>query len=239
MIKLLNRILEKVASWSITVKLVAVILLLFIFFCLSFIIWYGKNDLFRLPFNAGVWGTAGDWFFGVVAGITGFLIYKVNKKQTEIIDLEKLKLKHINAPDYDFNNLVKHSKKFGGKDLYMVNFTGNGNSSINSICKMRLTFKNNTNDRELVISRELIVKRFHGISRSLQFNFFEDFDILNHTFDFTFNLEFEDILGNPYFIIFNGKIDRGKILSINKSGPTEKKLKKVEKDGKTVLQWIK
>lgn len=60
-----------------------------VIFVILFIIFYDTNDLFRLPFNSSVWGTASDWIMIVVTFFTAIYLVKTFREQQEITKIEQ------------------------------------------------------------------------------------------------------------------------------------------------------
>lgn len=79
-----------------------ILLVCFILFILVFWFWYGKNDLFVLPFNSGVWGTASDWVMIAVTGVTAYFLWKTLQSQNDILIVERNANRLRIMPDFSF-----------------------------------------------------------------------------------------------------------------------------------------
>lgn len=58
-----------------------------VIFVVLFIIYYDTNDLFRLPFNSNIWGTASDWTMVLVTIITAYFLIETFKQQKLSTDI--------------------------------------------------------------------------------------------------------------------------------------------------------
>ncbi|GGC47755.1 hypothetical protein GCM10011386_44880 [Parapedobacter defluvii] len=69
--------------------IVNILLSALVLFVIVFFLFYGKYDLFRFPFDAGVWGTASDWAMIFVTAITAVFIYRTFQAQIEVFRLQE------------------------------------------------------------------------------------------------------------------------------------------------------
>lgn len=57
-------------------------------FIVAFIIFYGKTDLFRFPFDSNVWGTASDWAMVTVTFFTAMYLVRTFREQKKSNDIQ-------------------------------------------------------------------------------------------------------------------------------------------------------
>ena len=74
-----------------------------VIFVILFIIYYDTNDLFRLPFNSNVWGTASDWMMVVVTIITAIYLIKTFKQQKLATDIALSNHRRLIMPRLSIN----------------------------------------------------------------------------------------------------------------------------------------
>lgn len=75
-------------------KLIRIAGIAILLFVAAFIIFYDRYDLFRLPFDAGVWGTASDWMMVIVTIFTAWFLvgaFKEQKRSNDYLVLNRLK----------------------------------------------------------------------------------------------------------------------------------------------------
>ncbi|MGM1429570.1 hypothetical protein ACS126_09945 [Sphingobacterium lactis] len=184
-------------------KIAIIVGVAFAIFGFSFIICYDTNDLFRLPFNSNVWGTASDWIMIVVTIFTAIFLVRTFNEQKRSNDIQNEKhLKNI-LPKfliYQINSEKIDVKPSASKPEYYL------------VIKLEL---NNVRDLEFdtispIIINDLLPSPYEEVGSEFSFQLRSKLiskidDIKTHIL----TLRFQDIEGNPY--IQNAYIKNNKV----------------------------
>lgn len=79
-------VMKKFSLEKTLIRIAGIALVLFV---AAFIIFYDRYDLFRLPFDSGVWGTASDWMMVAVTTITAVFLIKTFREQKRLTKIEQ------------------------------------------------------------------------------------------------------------------------------------------------------
>lgn len=137
-----------------------ILLIVIICFIISFIIFYGSNDLFRFPFDAGVWGNASDWVmvFGTIISLLLILRSinfqnEANEWQKKTVNIESFK--HIESIKPFLNldgNSIKYPNSESGNILTFYYIDVQNNKLLNF--NLTAIFRSNISEKEENIQKE-------------------------------------------------------------------------------------
>ena len=97
-------------------KLIRIAGIAILLFVAAFIIFYDRYDLFRLPFDAGVWGTASDWMMVMVTFFTAMYLVWTFREQKKSNDIQIKKHLDSILPKFSIEQF-----SLGSDDDYYLN----------------------------------------------------------------------------------------------------------------------
>ncbi|QBQ41099.1 hypothetical protein E2P86_08000 [Sphingobacterium psychroaquaticum] len=167
------------------------LIVILLLFCISFIVFYGKSDLFKFPFDSGVWGNAADWCMTVVTGFTAFYLVKTFREQRKTTEIEQSRfiaeIKPFVELKIENNNLVIMVRNNTAYNVVLIN-----KSTRDVVIRSLLE---DQHFKYLPMGTSLLIETFFKIPSS-------------PLTEFVITIFYSDKFGNNYkqdFMSFNGK----------------------------------
>lgn len=231
-------------NWLVKNKfiLISVTCILIIFWA-CFFIFYGTIDLFKFPFNSGVWGTASDWVIILVTSLTAVYLYNSFKAQKESNGIQNKTLeeqqKLTEIEQIIFREKIKpvFELKVGGGDNFMidpqneianVSYSFNffvHNSEAHAIKTIGMLDMPNGKENKQILHTERNALYPGQNSSTMRKNYVQEkrnpplYLDADYIFRFSFKISYLDMLNNPYEqeIIFYH--DSNKNINLHQGGP--------------------
>lgn len=145
-------------------------------FSICFYFFYGTTDLFKLPFDSNVWGTASDWCMVIVTLFTALYLVKTFREQKRANDISYSQHRRTIMPKFKLEGKIFGEIRHDGflrvyvhdNELYDLNVTYYSDTFIDESARFPLLMTPNTH---LVLYFDQLNETHKGTRLCCSFNF--------------------------------------------------------------------